>query len=550
MNKNRGFIGEIFIFLTAIFLVGGFLYTQTDPDWKTKIKDLFDGNKLEFAEQIPPVPPELLPDVDVGPDMSIKFPTNSVTLSGKAKSKDGSPLTYNWFKLTGGIGTIVSPFSNKTVVKGLKNGKYLFRLIVTDESGYKSADEVFVTVTGGPSSNSKIAKGSSKSSQSTSQSQNYSPDNIPPFASAGPDKYLTLPQNYAVLSGSGSDSDGQVVSYLWNKVSGGNVKISNPNSATITVSDLVEGSYVFSLTVIDNKGATSIANVSVIVGNTPPSNTNKPPKANAGPDKSITLSSPSVTLSGSGTDSDGTIVAYYWTKISGDGGTIENPSSASTNVSDFSQGVYTFELKVTDNQGATDTDTVTINVDDEAVNNPPNANAGPDQSITLPTDTVTLSGSGTDSDGSIVSYYWSKLSGSGGTITDPNSSSTTVTGLSAGTYSFRLIVEDNSGDNDADIVVVTVNQAIVNEPPVALAGPDQSITLPTNSVTLSGSGSDDGAIASYEWSKISGDGGTITNPSQSNTTVTDLLSGTYVFRLTVTDDGGLSASDEITITVQ
>jgi hypothetical protein len=113
-----------------------------------------------------------------------------------------------------------------------------------------------------------------------------------------------------------------------------------------------------------------------------------------------------------------------------------------------------------------------------------------------------------------------------------------------------LIVEDNSGDNDADIVVVTVNQAIVNEPPVALAGPDQSITLPTNSVTLSGSGSDDGAIASYEWSKISGDGGTITNPSQSNTTVTDLLSGTYVFRLTVTDDGGLSASDEITITVQ
>jgi hypothetical protein len=124
MNKNRGFIGEIFIFLTAIFLVGGFLYTQTDPDWKTKIKDLFDGNKLEFAEQIPPVPPELLPDVDVGPDMSIKFPTNSVTLSGKAKSKDGSPLTYNWFKLTGGIGTIVSPFSNKTVVKGLKNGKY------------------------------------------------------------------------------------------------------------------------------------------------------------------------------------------------------------------------------------------------------------------------------------------------------------------------------------------------------------------------------------------------------------------------------------------
>ena len=95
------------------------------------------------------------------------------------------------------------------------------------------------------------------------------------------------------------------------------------------------------------------------------------------------------------------------------------------------QGVYQFELKVTDNNGATGKDTMQVTVN--AANIPPTANAGTDQSITLPTNTVSLSGSGTDTDGSISAYSWTKISGpAAGTITNATSAATTVTGIGTG----------------------------------------------------------------------------------------------------------------------
>ena len=84
------------------------------------------------------------------------------------------------------------------------------------------------------------------------------------------------------------------------------------------------------------------------------------------------------------------------------------------------QGVYSFELRVTDNNGAFGRDTMQVTVN--AANIPPTANAGQNQVITLPTNYVTLSGSGTDADGNIVGYLWTKISGpTAGTITNPNS---------------------------------------------------------------------------------------------------------------------------------
>ena len=57
-----------------------------------------------------------------------------------------------------------------------------------------------------------------------------------------------------------------------------------------------------------------------------------------------------------------------------------------------------------------------------------------------------------------------------------------------------------------DTVNVNVNAAPANQPPVANAGTDQTITLPINSVTINGSGSSDpdGSISTYLWTKISG----------------------------------------------
>lgn len=102
-----------------------------------------------------------------------------------------------------------------------------------------------------------------------------------------------------------------------------------------------------------------------------------------------------------------------------------------------------------------------------------------------------------------------------------------------------------------DYVRVTLGE-VENQAPTAAAGNDQSITLPTSQVTVNGSSSNDpdGTISTYLWSKISGPSTfTITNASSASTTITGLVQGTYVFRLTVTDNDSATDTDDITITV-
>src|SRR5690606_11580890 len=120
--------------------------------------------------------------------------------------------------------------------------------------------------------------------------------------------------------------------------------------------------------------------------------------------QSITLPVNSVLLVGSGADVDGTITSYKWTKKSGPTAfNIVNANSPSTDVSGLVQGVYEFELSVTDNKGASANSSVKITVN-PAANISPTANAGENKSITLPVNTVQLTGVGADTDGTITSY--------------------------------------------------------------------------------------------------------------------------------------------------
>ena len=91
-----------------------------------------------------------------------------------------------------------------------------------------------------------------------------------------------------------------------------------------------------------------------------------------------------------------------------------------------------------------------------------------------------------------------------------------------------------------------------NRPPVANAGPDQTIILPTNTVTLDGSASTDpnNNISSYLWRKISGPSSfNIANANAAQTQVTNLIDGVYKFELKVTDAGGLFDRDTAQVTV-
>lgn len=324
----------------------------------------------------------------------------------------------------------------------------------------------------------------------------------------------------------------------------------NPTSATKT--SALDAKYIDVKNVAYNGGTLTLPPFTsvVLINNGALAVTNTSPVANANVDQNITLPVSSVTLSGAGTDADGSIASYLWTKISGPGtGTITNPSLASTTFTGLSAGTYLLQLTVTDNLGATATDNMQIVVN--PANILPVVNAGSNVTITLPTSSASLTASASDADGTIVSYAWSKISGPSCTITSPAAASTSITGITtAGIYTFQVLATDNSGGTATSTVLVTVNIA-ANILPVSNAGNDVSITLPINTVSLAGSGTDaDGTIASYLWTQVSGASSTITSPTTASTSITGLLTaGTYVFQLRVTDNSGATAIDNIIVTV-
>lgn len=92
---------------------------------------------------------------------------------------------------------------------------------------------------------------------------------------------------------------------------------------------------------------------------------------------------------------------------------------------------------------------------------------------------------------------------------------------------------------------------LVNQPPTANAGIDVFIRLPANAVTVNGSGADpENGNLSYAWSQVSGPSGPIlTNADTRVFSASPLVQGRYVFRLTVTDNGGLTATDDMVVNV-
>jgi hypothetical protein len=285
---------------------------------------------------------------------------------------------------------------------------------------------------------------------------------------------------------------------------------------------------------------------------------NKPPIANAGPDQIIVLPKDSTVLDGNNSsDSDGQLVSYKWIMISGPFiSNITKNDSARTSVKGLVIGIYQFELLVTDNKGASGKDTVQIMMNPGNGNNQlPVSNAGIDQTITLPIDSVFLNGnSSVDPDGTIASWQWIKISGpSSSNILNSQTSITIAKSLTEGIYQFELKVTDNVGAIGKDTVQVTVNKgSSINHTPVACAGADQVITLPTNSVNLNGSCSTDpeNNITGYVWTKISGPSSfNIGNANAIQTSVTNLTEGTYLYEVKVTDAGALFSKDTMKVTV-
>lgn len=305
--------------------------------------------------------------------------------------------------------------------------------------------------------------------------ENCMGENRPPIAKAGADKTIKLPTDSALLDGTAStDPDGKITEWLWRKIAGpSSVVIQDTTASVSRVRKLLPGEYSFELKVTDNDGLFGKDTVRIFVdsANVP----NRPPVARAGEDQIITLPVNKTSLDGSGsTDPDNNIIGYAWRKISGPANAVfSDPVAMQAEALDLTNGVYLFELTVTDAGGLFSTDTmkVTVNI---SPNKSPVAEAGNDITVTYNLQTcsmepssITLDGRlSKDPDGTIVSYQWSIVfaESSSAVISNPNSVSTTVTGLVPGSYGFRLRVTDNDGAFDDD--TITVNTTYSNRPTV------------------------------------------------------------------------------------
>jgi hypothetical protein len=90
--------------------------------------------------------------------------------------------------------------------------------------------------------------------------------NQPPVANAGPDTTLDAGTTSLTLHGTGSDPEGNAVTYSWTQISGPSVTITNAGTASPTVAGLADGNtYIFQLTVNDGT-LTATDNISVVVG--------------------------------------------------------------------------------------------------------------------------------------------------------------------------------------------------------------------------------------------------------------------------------------------
>ncbi len=280
---------------------------------------------------------------------------------------------------------------------------------------------------------------------------------------------------------------------------------------------------------------------------------NEVPIVNAGEDVTQTLPVTSVTFTSTSSDADGTIQSLYWSQISGPNlASLSGAQTPALTVSNLVAGTYTFSFEATDNLGALASDTVVLTINPRP-NVAPMANAGADQSITAPASAATLTGTASDSDGTVTATVWSQVNGPvTATIQSPNNLSTMVSGLSqVGTYDFQLLVTDDSGDTTTDTVKVVVSPPD-NVLPVANAGADQTVTLPTDMITINGSATDaDGTIMTYAWTQLMGpSAATLTGADSANLTAADLVEGQYQFELTVTDDDGGMGTDQVLVTVE
>ncbi|MEM9599649.1 MAG: PKD domain-containing protein [Pseudomonadota bacterium] len=357
-------------------------------------------------------------------------------------------------------------------------------------------------------------------------------------------------QGQATLSGSGSDLDGDPITYQWVQVSGPatatiqndttlNPTVSMPRQTTTTV-------YDFQLTATDGT-----ATVTDTVRVTVPGNT--PPVADAGTGQTVAGLSTYPLDGRASSDVDNNPLTYLWSQVSGPAVTISNVNDALTNfttpATPTTNQTLVFSLQVSDGI-ATDQDTVTFSF---PANQPPVVTISPDQTVTEG-QLVTLTGTASDPETDPLTLQFTQTAGAAVTLSNPASTQTTFTApaktnvLQTLTFDFSATDTANNTSTATSNVFVTANIA-----PVADAGPNQNVSE-NAAVTLTAAGSSDAddTNLTYSWTQTGGAPVTLTNANTISPTFIAPPKTNNVQSLTfevTVSDGLVSATDAVTVDV-
>ncbi|HVT44095.1 MAG TPA: hypothetical protein VMT00_06870 [Thermoanaerobaculia bacterium] len=217
-----------------------------------------------------------------------------------------------------------------------------------------------------------------------------------------------------------------------------------------------------------------------------------------------------------------------WSIVSGGTGTFGDATANTTTFTPDAPGVYTLRWTISDGD-CSSTDDVIVT----ASAPPTTAAAGDDQSVCDVT-TATLAGNTPV----VGTGTWTVVSG-GATVTNPNSPTSGVTGLTTGANTFRWTITNGSCPASFDDVVITRSVTVVSN-----AGPDQT-ACGLGAITLAGS---DPSPGTGLWTILSGPGsGSFSAASSPTSTFTPDTAGVYTLQWTVTN-GACISNDTMTAT--
>jgi len=307
-------------------------------------------------------------------------------------------------------------------------------------------------------------------------------------------------------------------------------KISDINTTTYNIScPKMNTEYHFILRVYDLINQFNDSNE--VFAKTNPAN--QPPIADAGSDL-VGFTSDLLLFKGGGIDADGKIVLYEWDFETDGTYDYSNTLTGEITHQYITAGTYTATLRVTDNEGATATDTTTIIVaEPPSPNHAPHADAGPDQTVTVD-ETVLFDGKGTDDDGTIALYEWDYNSDGNYETSSQSDGSGSYVYSEAGNYKARLRVTDNNGTSSTDTALITVLEK--NHVPVAKINKpyDGRSYNDVDPISFDGSTStdSDGDVLTYKWTDDS-TGSTLSTKIKFSTVVSKL--GAHTVTLQVSD---------------